>query len=66
MEPFSFASSEALDIPINIRIVSLEGQQTPIPFSTLINRPDLRHIGSNLSSHSDLYVTAQLWADSKP
>ncbi|TGO89694.1 hypothetical protein BPOR_0098g00250 [Botrytis porri] len=66
MEPFSFASSEALDIPVNIRIVNLEGEQTPIPFSTLINRPDLRHIGSNLSPHSDLYVTVQLWADSKP
>ncbi|KAH7390258.1 kinase-like domain-containing protein [Cadophora sp. MPI-SDFR-AT-0126] len=66
MEPFSFASSEAVDIPVNIRIVSLEGEQTPIPFSTLIKRPDLRHIGSNLNPHSDLYVTIQLWADSKP
>ncbi|EDN95446.1 hypothetical protein SS1G_11324 [Sclerotinia sclerotiorum 1980 UF-70] len=37
MEPFSFATSEALEIPVNIRI-----------------------------SHSDLYVTVQLWADSKP
>ncbi|KAE8454453.1 hypothetical protein EG329_000076 [Mollisiaceae sp. DMI_Dod_QoI] len=66
MEPFSFASSEAVAIPVNIRIVSLEGEQTPILFSTLIKRPDLRHIGSNLSPHSDLYVTVQLWADSKP
>ncbi|CAL3971050.1 unnamed protein product [Diplocarpon coronariae] len=66
MEPFSFASSEALEIPVNIRIVSLEGEQNPIPFSTLIKRPDLRHIGSNLNPHSDLYVTVQLWADSKP
>ncbi|APA11136.1 hypothetical protein sscle_07g059060 [Sclerotinia sclerotiorum 1980 UF-70] len=66
MEPFSFATSEALEIPVNIRIVNLEGEQTPIPFSTLIKRPDLRHIGSNVSSHSDLYVTVQLWADSKP
>ncbi|CZR63709.1 probable 1-phosphatidylinositol 3-kinase [Phialocephala subalpina] len=66
MEPFSFASSEAVAIPVNIRIVSLEGEQTPIPFSTLIKRPDLRHIGSNLNPHSDLYVTVQLWADSKP
>ncbi|KAK2624842.1 hypothetical protein QTJ16_006035 [Diplocarpon rosae] len=46
--------------------VSLEGEQNPIPFSTLIKRPDLRHIGSNLNPHSDLYVTVQLWADSKP
>ncbi|TVY92103.1 Phosphatidylinositol 3-kinase,root isoform [Lachnellula willkommii] len=66
MEPFSFASSEAVDIPVNIRIISLEGEQTEIPFSTLIQRPDLRHVGSNLSPHSDLYVTVQLWADSKP
>ncbi|CZS91603.1 hypothetical protein WAI453_011791 [Rhynchosporium graminicola] len=66
MEPFSFASSETIDIPVNIRIVSLEGEQTAIPFSTLIKRPDLRHVGSNLSPHSDLYVTIQLWADSKP
>ncbi|TVY83938.1 Nodule isoform of Phosphatidylinositol 3-kinase [Lachnellula suecica] len=66
MEPFSFASSEALDIPLNIRIISLEGEQTEIPYSTLIKRDDLRHIGSNLSPHSDLYVTVQLWADSKP
>lgn len=28
--------------------INLEGEQTPIPFSTLIKRPDLRHIGSNL------------------
>lgn len=27
---------------------SLEGEQTPIPFSTLIRRPDLRHTGSNI------------------
>ncbi|KAF4626381.1 hypothetical protein G7Y89_g11780 [Cudoniella acicularis] len=64
MEPFSFASSDALKIPVNIRI--LEGEQTEIPYSTLIQRPDLRHIGSNLNAHSDLYVTVQLWADSKP
>lgn len=83
MEPFSFASSEALDLPVSVRMsvravnmckkrsyyhfsVSLEGEQAPIPFSTLLKRPDLRHIGSNLSTHSDLYVTVQLWADSKP
>ncbi|RFU30358.1 hypothetical protein B7463_g5975, partial [Scytalidium lignicola] len=66
MDPFSFASSDAVNLPVNIKIVSLEGEQTPIPFSTLLETPQLRHIGSNLSSHSDLYVTVQLWADSKP
>ncbi|KAI9850100.1 MAG: Phosphatidylinositol (PI) 3-kinase [Thelocarpon superellum] len=44
----------------------LEGQRTPVPYSTLLKRPDLRHVGSNLSLCSDLYVTVQLWADSKP
>ncbi|KFX99495.1 hypothetical protein V495_07106 [Pseudogymnoascus sp. VKM F-4514 (FW-929)] len=66
MDPFSFASSEALELPLHVRIVRLEGEQTQIPFSTLIKRPDLRHIGSNISPHSDLYATVQLWADSKP
>lgn len=61
---------------------SLEGQYNPPSFSTLLRRPDLRHVGSNTryrqdcctsfivlnycSPKSDLYVTAQLWADSKP
>ncbi|KZF22995.1 phosphoinositide 3-kinase [Xylona heveae TC161] len=66
MEPFTFASSGELEIPVSVRIGSLDGYQTPIPFSKLVYRPDLRYIGSNMSPHSDLYVTVQLWADSKP
>ncbi|MCJ1458858.1 Phosphatidylinositol (PI) 3-kinase [Mycoblastus sanguinarius] len=66
MEEYSFANSSALDVPANVRIGSLDGQSNPPPFSTLLQRSDLRHIGSNTSSHSDLYVTVQLWADSKP
>ncbi|KAK3497561.1 kinase-like domain-containing protein [Neurospora hispaniola] len=66
MEPFSFASSDQLNYPVSIRIMSLEGEETPIPFSTLLERPDLRHVGSNQSPHSDLYVTVQVWAGSKP
>ncbi|KAI9684785.1 MAG: Phosphatidylinositol (PI) 3-kinase [Trizodia sp. TS-e1964] len=66
MDPFSFASSEDLNTSVSLRIGALEGQQNAIPFSTLLKRPDLRHIGSNLSPHSDLYVTVQVWADCKP
>ncbi|KAI9812758.1 MAG: Phosphatidylinositol (PI) 3-kinase [Pycnora praestabilis] len=66
MEPFTFASSGALDIPVNVRIGTLDGEQKPVSSSKLLYRPDLRHIGSNTSPHSDLYVTVQLWADSKP
>ncbi|KAI1504961.1 phosphatidylinositol 3 [Biscogniauxia marginata] len=66
MEPFSFGSSESLDYPVSIRIINLEGDEAPYLFSTLLKRPDLRHIGSNISPHSDLYVTVQVWAGSKP
>jgi phosphatidylinositol 3-kinase len=45
---------------------ALEGKQKPIPYSTLLKNPELRHLGSNQSSASDLFVTAQLWSDSKP
>jgi phosphatidylinositol 3-kinase len=44
----------------------LEGHQKPIPYSVLLKRPDLRHRASNVNPHSELYVTAQIWADSKP
>ncbi|KAK4042163.1 kinase-like domain-containing protein [Parachaetomium inaequale] len=66
MEPFSFASSDALDYPVSIRIINLEGAEPTLPFSTLLEHPELRHIGSNQSPHSDLYVTVQVWAGSKP
>lgn len=46
--------------------INLEGDETPHLFSTLIDKPELRHIGSNTSPHSDLYVTVQVWAGSKP
>ncbi|TAQ89178.1 hypothetical protein B7494_g2492 [Chlorociboria aeruginascens] len=66
MEPFSFASSEALDLPVSIKIVNLEGEKTQVPFSTLINCPDLRHIGSNIRYYESPDYEVQLWADSKP
>ncbi|KAK0729824.1 kinase-like domain-containing protein [Lasiosphaeris hirsuta] len=66
MEPFTFASSNTLDFPVSIRIINLEGSESPIPFSTLIDHPKLKHIGSNQSPHSELYVTVQVWAGSKP
>ncbi|CAJ2504259.1 Uu.00g116530.m01.CDS01 [Anthostomella pinea] len=66
MEPFSFGSSESLDYPVRLRIINLEGDEAPYLFSTLLKTPELRHIGSNASPHSDLYVTVQVWAGSKP
>ncbi|KAK0669580.1 kinase-like domain-containing protein [Cercophora samala] len=66
MEPFSFASSDSLDYPVRIRIINLEGEEAPVLFSTLLDDANLRHIGSNQSPYSDLYVTVQVWAGSKP
>lgn len=66
MEPFSFGTSDSLDYPVSVRIINLEGDETPYLFSTLLTRPELRHIGSNTSPNSDLYVTIQVWAGSKP
>ncbi|KAK4173181.1 kinase-like domain-containing protein [Triangularia setosa] len=66
MEPFSFASSDSLDYPVRIRIINLEGEEAPLLFSTLLDDANLRHIGSNQSPYSDLYVTVQVWAGSKP
>ncbi|KAL8718863.1 MAG: hypothetical protein Q9225_004053 [Loekoesia sp. 1 TL-2023] len=66
MEEYSFAKSTDLKIPLHVRIASLDGPYDPPPLSTLLQRQDLRFIGSNTSPCSDLYVTVQLWADSKP
>ncbi|KAI7330599.1 putative phosphoinositide 3-kinase [Hortaea werneckii] len=66
MEPFTFASSTDLRIPLAVKITRLEGHERPLPYSTLLRRPDLRHRGSNLSPHSDLYITVQPFSASKP
>ncbi|KAM0252608.1 hypothetical protein ACHAP5_000898 [Fusarium lateritium] len=66
MDPFSFAGSKDVHHPVSIRIMNLEGEEPPYKSSTLLERADLRHIGSNTSPSSDLYVTVQVWAGSKP
>ncbi|KAI1116716.1 phosphatidylinositol 3 [Nemania sp. NC0429] len=66
MEPFSFGTSDSLDYPVNVRIINLEGDEAPYLASTLLSRPELRHIGSNTGPYSDLHVTVQVWAGSKP
>jgi phosphatidylinositol 3-kinase len=45
---------------------SLEGKQKQLPFSILLKQPELRHIGSAQNPLSDLFVTVQLWSESKP
>ncbi|KAI5362408.1 putative phosphatidylinositol 3-/4-kinase, catalytic domain, protein kinase-like domain superfamily [Septoria linicola] len=66
MEPFTFASSSELRLPVGVKVNRLEGYEKPLPYSTLLKRPDLRHRGSNLSPHSELYLTVTPYCDSKP
>ncbi|KAJ4298279.1 Phosphatidylinositol (PI) 3-kinase [Kalmusia sp. IMI 367209] len=67
MEAFHFATSTDLtELSVHVKIDRLDGHQKAVPYSVLLTRPDLRHRASNINSHSELYVTAQIWADSKP
>ncbi|KAK3214288.1 hypothetical protein GRF29_28g2620541 [Pseudopithomyces chartarum] len=67
MEAFHFATTTDLsELSVHVKIDRLDGHQKPIPYSVLLKRPDLRHRASNTNPHSELYITAQIWADSKP
>ncbi|KAJ5609624.1 Phosphatidylinositol 3-kinase [Penicillium herquei] len=66
MEVFSFAHTTQVNLPICVKICSLEGKQREIPFSEQLENPELRWRASTDNPCSDLYVTAQLWSDSKP
>ncbi|EFW16291.1 Phosphatidylinositol (PI) 3-kinase [Coccidioides posadasii str. Silveira] len=66
METFTFATSAQVALPIRVKICNLEGRQKQIPFSQLLRNEKLRHLGSNQSPVSDLYITVQLWSSCKP
>ena len=66
MDTYTFATSRQIAFPVSIKINSLEGHQTSIPQSKLLRHPELRHIGSIQNANFELYVSAQLWAESKP
>ncbi|KAH3995297.1 phosphatidylinositol 3-kinase VPS34 [Parastagonospora nodorum] len=67
MEAFNFATSlDLTELNVHVRIDRLDGTQKPVPYSVLLKRPDLRHRASITNPHFELYVTAQIWADSKP
>ncbi|KAH7076256.1 kinase-like domain-containing protein [Paraphoma chrysanthemicola] len=67
MEAFNFATSlDLTELSVHVRIDRLDGNQKPIPYSVLLRRPDLRHRASITNPNFELYVTAQIWADSKP
>ncbi|KAI5289959.1 Phosphatidylinositol (PI) 3-kinase [Ascosphaera aggregata] len=65
METYTFATSSQVDLPIHLKIGSLEGRQQQLPLSVLIKSPELHHVGSSQDPASDLFVTVQVWAGSK-
>ncbi|KAK5292284.1 Phosphatidylinositol (PI) 3-kinase [Exophiala xenobiotica] len=66
MDTYTFATSRQIDFPVCLRINALEGKQTTVPHSVLLQHPEIRHVGSVQNPVSELYVTVQLWAESKP
>ncbi|KAK9352207.1 kinase-like domain-containing protein [Lipomyces doorenjongii] len=63
---FTFCLSKDINLPVQVKIDELEGLKPPVPFTTALEDPRVRHIGSNTSPTSDLFVTVQLFADCKP
>ncbi|ETI20718.1 hypothetical protein G647_07060 [Cladophialophora carrionii CBS 160.54] len=66
MDTYTFATSRQIDFPVCVRINNLEGKQSTFPYTVLLKHPEIRHVGSVQNPNSELYVTAQLWAESKP
>ncbi|KAJ5562693.1 C2 calcium/lipid-binding domain CaLB [Penicillium sp. DV-2018c] len=66
MEAFTFAVTTQVDLPLRIKIGSLEGKPKPIPYTSLDGNAELRHTASVQDSASDLYVAVQIWSESKP
>lgn len=65
-DTYSFATSRQIDFPVCVKIGKLEGKQTTFPQSKLLKEPALRHLASVQNPNSELYVTAQLWTESRP
>ncbi|KAF9020978.1 putative atypical/PIKK/PI3K protein kinase [Hymenopellis radicata] len=65
-DDFTFATLSNLKIPVTFRINQLEGIRQPHSLTELLEKPELRFHGVQLSTLSDLYVTCQLVADNKP
>ncbi|THY23592.1 putative phosphoinositide 3-kinase [Aureobasidium pullulans] len=66
MDTFTFASASEVKTSVSVKVGRLEGYEKALAYSTLLRQPELRHRGSNLSPTSELHVTAQVFADSKP
>ncbi|KAI8800253.1 kinase-like domain-containing protein [Cladochytrium replicatum] len=62
---YSFCLTSDLDLLVRFKICSLEGLRPPPSIQELLNDPHLRHTSVN-RQFSDVYLSCQLFADSKP
>ncbi|ODV89027.1 hypothetical protein CANCADRAFT_132969 [Tortispora caseinolytica NRRL Y-17796] len=62
----SFYTSNTVDIRFSFKVSSLEGSKPLVPYSSLVDNPELALTQSNVDALSDLTLTAQIWSDSKP
>ena len=51
-----------LDLPLTVRVSSLQGRITQRPLPDLLSDPALKHAGSQQALPSDLYVLIELWS----
>ncbi|KAI0714408.1 atypical/PIKK/PI3K protein kinase [Cerioporus squamosus] len=66
-DDFTFAKLSDLKMPVTFRISQMHGTRKPYSFTEVLEKPELRFHGVQLSpDFSDLYVTCQLVADNKP
>lgn len=61
---FSFCVSRDIDLPVRIKICTLEGGRPRKPYSELVSNPNT--ISAINGDSNDLMVTVQLYANSKP
>lgn len=63
---FNYVYSCDLDVNIQIKIGTLEGERQRPSYQDLINDPMLKFSGVYQEGHSDLYVTCRIYSDGRP
>ena len=63
---FNYVYSCDLDVNIQIKIGTLEGERQRPSYQDLINDPMLKFSGAYQEGHSDLYVTCRIYSDGLP
>ncbi|VDI82973.1 phosphatidylinositol 3-kinase [Mytilus galloprovincialis] len=63
---FNYVYSCDLDVNVQIKIGTLEGERQRPSYQELLNDPMLKFSGAYQEGHSDLYVTCRIYSDGRP